>query len=234
MITHLVDDDLSFPPLKKALTEPDGLLAIGGDLSPERLEAAYRHGCFPWFNEGGPILWWSPNPRMVLYPEKLHISRSMAKLLKKPHFDVTFDHAFEEVIAGCSEPRDYTNQTWITQEMRKAYTVMHEKGIAHSVEVWYGGELVGGLYGLNLGGMFFGESMFSRVDNASKFGFIHLVFKLRDAGVVMIDCQMHTSHLQSLGAELISRETFEHYLLQHQHRSVAIDWRIGSGLLYER
>ena len=233
MITQLADDDFSFPPLKKALTEPDGLLAIGGDLSPERLEAAYRHGCFPWFNVNDPILWWSPNPRMVLYPEKLHISRSMAKLLRKPHFEVTFDHAFEDVISGCSAPRDYTAETWITKEMRQAYTAMYKKGIAHSVEVWLKGKLVGGLYGLNLGGMFFGESMFTHVDNASKFGFIHLVYKLRDAGVAMIDCQMYTNHLESLGAELIPRENFEQYLQQHQHRLLDIDWNLGSGLLYE-
>lgn len=234
MITQLADNDFSFPPLKQALTEPDGLLAIGGDLSPERLEAAYRHGCFPWFNAGDPILWWSPDPRMVLYPEKLHISRSMAKLLKKPYFDVTFDLAFEDVIIGCSSPRDYTAETWITKEMRQAYMMMHQKGIAHSVEVWLKGELVGGLYGLNLGGMFFGESMFTRVDNASKFGFIHLVYKLRDAGVAMIDCQMYTNHLQSLGAELITREKFEQYLRHHQHRLLDINWNTGSGLLYEK
>lgn len=232
MITQLADNDLVFPPLKKALVEPDGLLAIGGDLSPERLEAAYRHGCFPWFNENDPILWWSPNPRMVLYPERLHISKSMAKLLRKPCFEVTYDQAFEDVIDACSDPRDYTNKTWITKEIRHAYILMHKRGIAHSVEVWLKGELVGGLYGLNLGGMFFGESMFARINNASKFGFIHLVYKLRDAGIAMIDCQMYTPHLQSLGAELIPREKFEQYLQYHQNRIVNIDWNEGSGLLY--
>lgn len=227
-LTLLAEEHLEFPPLDNALTEPDGLLAIGGDLSPERLEAAYRHGCFPWFNDDDPILWWSPDPRMVLLPERLHISRSMAKLLKKAPFTVTFDQDFAGVIKACSEPRNYTDQTWITEDMQRAYLTMHHKGLAHSVEVWQGEQLVGGLYGLNLGRLFFGESMFSRVTNASKYSFIYLVHKLRQAGVVLIDCQMHTSHLQSLGAELIPRKVFAKYLQDYQHQAIAIDWQ-GSG-----
>ncbi|MFD1259865.1 leucyl/phenylalanyl-tRNA--protein transferase [Entomomonas asaccharolytica] len=229
-LTLLADESLEFPPLENALTEPDGLLAVGGDLSPERLEAAYRHGCFPWFNQDDPILWWSPDPRMVLFPEKLHVSRSMLKLLKKSPFEITFDKAFVEVIKACSEPRAYTDQTWITEAMQKAYITMHNKGLAHSVEVWAEGQLVGGLYGLSLGRLFFGESMFSRISNASKIGFIHLVYKLRDARVVLIDCQMHTSHLQSLGAELIARHEFADYLQSYQNQPITIDWH-SSGIV---
>ena len=213
-LTLLADESLEFPPLENALTEPDGLLAVGGDLSPERLEAAYRHGCFPWFNQDDPILWWSPDPRMVLFPEKLHVSRSMLKLLKKSPFEITFDKAFVEVIKA----------------MQKAYITMHNKGLAHSVEVWAESQLVGGLYGLSLGRLFFGESMFSRISNASKIGFIHLVYKLRDAGVVLIDCQMHTSHLQSLGAELIARHEFADYLQSYQNQPITIDWH-SSGIV---
>lgn len=227
----LADENLDFPPLDNALTEPDGLLAVGGDLTPERLEAAYRHGCFPWFNMDDPILWWSPDPRMVLFPEKLHVSRSMLKQLKKSSFEITFDNAFAEVIKACSEPRAYTDQTWITEDMQKAYITMHDKGLAHSVEVWAEGKLVGGLYGLSLGRLFFGESMFSRVSNASKIGFIHLVYKLRDAGVVLIDCQMHTTHLQSLGAELIARQRFANYLQEYQNQPITIDWYCSSGIV---
>ncbi|UYZ82900.1 leucyl/phenylalanyl-tRNA--protein transferase [Entomomonas sp. E2T0] len=227
----LADENLDFPPLENALTEPNGLLAVGGDLSPERLEAAYRHGCFPWFNMDDPILWWSPDPRMVLFPEKLHVSRSMLKLLKKSPLEITFDKAFAAVIKACSEPRSYTDQTWITKDMQQAYITMHNKGLAHSVEVWLEGQLVGGLYGLLLGRLFFGESMFSRVSNASKLGFIHLVYKLRDAGVVLIDCQMHTTHLHSLGAELIARQKFANYLQEYQNQSMTIDWQCSSGIV---
>lgn len=230
-LTLLAEDHLTFPPLENALTDPDGLLAIGGDLSPERLEAAYRHGCFPWFNSGDPILWWSPNPRMVLFPKDFHVSRSMSKLLKRKVFRVTFDENFAAVIKACSEPRDYTDQTWITEEMQQAYIEMHRRGLAHSVEVWQGDLLVGGLYGMVLGQLFFGESMFSRVTNASKFGFCHLVCKLRDAGIVLIDCQMHTSHLQSLGAEMISRKKFAEYVRRYQHEPVAIDWQSSDSVI---
>lgn len=224
MVTLLSDESLTFPPLDSALTDPDGLLAMGGDLSPERLIAAYRHGCFPWFNPEDPILWWSPDPRMVLLPEQLHISRSMRRLLNASAFEVTYDKDFSAIIERCSQPREYTDLTWITKEMRKAYIKLHELGVAHSVEVWQQGQLVGGLYGLTIGRLFFGESMFSRVTNASKYGFIHLVHKLRDAGIALIDCQMHTSHLQSLGADLIPRKVFSNYLRDYQHQSISIDW----------
>ncbi|AWM80392.1 leucyl/phenylalanyl-tRNA--protein transferase [Gammaproteobacteria bacterium ESL0073] len=230
-LTLLSDEDLTFPPLEQALTEPDGLLAMGGDLSPTRLEAAYRHGCFPWFNPEDPILWWSPDPRMVLFPDQLHVSRSMRRLLNASTFDVTYDQEFSAVIEGCSQPRDYTDLTWITDDMRQAYLTLHELGLAHSVEIWQQGELVGGLYGLLIGRLFFGESMFSRVTNASKFGFIQLVYKLRKAGVVLIDCQMHTSHLQSLGADLIPRKVFASYLRDYQYQSISIDWKYSDGMV---
>lgn len=223
--------DLYFPPLETALVEPNGLLAMGGDLSPDRLEAAYQHGCFPWFNAGQPILWWSPDPRMVLLPESLHISRSMKKFLKSNNYQVTFDQDFPSVIKACSEPRVYSEGTWITEAMQAAYITLHNKGLAHSVEVWQDDTLVGGLYGLAVGRLFFGESMFSRADNASKYGFIHLVNKLKKAGFVLIDCQMHTDHLQSLGAAAIPRKRFAEYLQQYINQPANIDWQSDDGIL---
>src|SRR5690606_29186252 len=178
MLGWLKRDELAFPPLEAALREPNGLLAAGGDLSPERLIAAYRHGCFPWYAPGQPILWWSPDPRTVLFPDELHVSRSLAKVLRQQRFEVSFDRDFAAVIAACAAPRSYANGTWITDEMRGAYEQLHQLGHAHSVEVWQDGELVGGLYGLAFGLLFFGESMFSRRDNASKVGFVTLVRQL--------------------------------------------------------
>lgn len=224
-LTVLANDKLEFPPLNQALTEPNGLLAIGGDLSPERLELAYRHGCFPWFNPGDPILWWSPDPRMILFPECLHISHSLHKLIRKQIFNITMDKNFAAVISACSEPRAYTNQTWITKDMQKAYITLHIKGLAHSVEVWQHNQLVGGLYGIAIGQLFFGESMFSRVSNASKYGFVFLVKKLQQAGFVLVDCQMYTKHLQSLGAELITRQSFIKYLQDYQYKSTTMNWQ---------
>ncbi len=224
MLTWLQRDDLSFPPLEKALREPNGLLAAGGDLSPERLLAAYRHGCFPWYQDGQPVLWWTPDPRTVLYPEELHISRSLRKKLRQGPFSVTFDRAFREVIEGCAAPRSYADGTWITATMQNAYMRLHQLGIAHSVEVWQGQQLVGGLYGLAIGRLFFGESMFSRATDASKIGFVALVERLQDWGFKMIDCQMPTQHLTSFGARPISREAFAETLAKYLDEPSSARW----------
>ncbi|TCD18135.1 leucyl/phenylalanyl-tRNA--protein transferase [Pseudomonas sp. IC_126] len=224
MLTWLQRDDLSFPPLEKALREPNGLLAAGGDLSLERLLAAYRHGCFPWYQDGQPVLWWSPNPRTVLYPEELHISRSLRKKLRQGPFSVTFDRAFREVIEGCAAPRSYADGTWITTTMQNAYVRLHQLGIAHSVEVWQDQQLVGGLYGLAMGRLFFGESMFSRATDASKIGFVTLVERLQDWGFKMIDCQMPTQHLASFGARSISREAFAETLAEYLDEPSSARW----------
>ncbi|MFP6863313.1 leucyl/phenylalanyl-tRNA--protein transferase [Pseudomonas sp.] len=224
MLTWLQRDSLDFPPLNKALREPNGLLAAGGDLRPERLIQAYRHGCFPWFQDGQPILWWSPDPRTVLLPDNLHVSRSLAKVLRQGRYRVTFDQAFAEVIRACAAPRSYAAETWITSPMQDAYLELHRRGIAHSVEVWRDDLLVGGLYGLAIGQLFFGESMFSRADNASKVGFVTLVEHLKDWGFVLIDCQMPTEHLLSLGAQTISRTEFAGYLNAHLDQSSQADW----------
>ncbi|MFF7710075.1 leucyl/phenylalanyl-tRNA--protein transferase [Pseudomonas sp. NPDC007930] len=215
MLTWLNRNDLHFPPIERALREPNGLLAAGGDLSLERLVQAYRQGIFPWFEEGQPILWWSPDPRTVLRPEQLHVSRSLAKVLRRGAFEVTFDQQFAAVVKACAAPRSYANGTWITGKMQQAYLALHEAGYAHSVEVWEGSELVGGLYGLAMGRLFFGESMFSRRDNASKVGFATLVQHLERSGFVLIDCQMPTNHLHSLGAGPISRVEFAAALREH-------------------
>lgn len=201
-----------FPPLYKALREPDGLLAIGGCLSKRRLLSAYRHGIFPWYNPGEPILWWSPNPRLVLFPNKLNVSRSLRKTLRKNIFSVTFDKAFNEVIAACAAPRKAGAGTWITTEISHAYKELHQLGIAHSVETWFEGELVGGLYGVALGGVFFGESMFHTRTDASKVAFVRLAQQLESWGYQLIDCQVQTRHLASFGAEEIDRAYFAQLL----------------------
>jgi leucyl/phenylalanyl-tRNA--protein transferase len=224
MLTWLKRTELTFPPLDKALSEPNGLLAAGGDLSAERLVAAYRHGCFPWYEDGQPILWWSPNPRTVLFPAELHVSRSLRKLLRQQRYRVTFDHDFAAVIDACAGPRSYADGTWITSNMQAAYRELHAQGFAHSVEVWDGDTLVGGLYGLAMGQLFFGESMFSRADNASKVGFATLVEHLRDAGFVLIDCQMPTDHLHSLGARAIPRTEFAQWLANHLDLPATATW----------
>ncbi|WP_454255477.1 leucyl/phenylalanyl-tRNA--protein transferase [Pseudomonas sp. Marseille-Q8238] len=225
MLTWLQRDNLSFPPLDKALREPNGLLAAGGDLLPARLLAAYRHGCFPWYQDGQPLLWWSPDPRTVLLPDELHVSRSLAKLIRQHRFEVSFDQDFAAVIQACAGPRAYADGTWITQPMQAAYLHLHQQGIAHSVEVWLDGVLVGGLYGLAMGRLFFGESMFSHTDNASKVGFVTLVGKLRDWGFTLIDCQMPTQHLQSFGAKPIPRTEFALYLQRYLDQPTPADWR---------
>lgn len=224
MLTWLDRDTLDFPPLEQALREPNGLLAAGGDLRPERLVAAYRHGCFPWYQDGQPLLWWSPDPRTVLFPEELHISRSLAKFMRRQSLRVTFDQAFAEVVSACAGPRRNTDGTWITQPMQRAYRQLHELGIAHSVEVWQADQLVGGLYGLAMGRLFFGESMFSETSNASKVGFVTLVQQLQAWGFVLIDCQMPTRHLESLGARSISRADFATFLQRHLDQPSAAQW----------
>ncbi|MDN5881609.1 MAG: leucyl/phenylalanyl-tRNA--protein transferase [Nitrosospira sp.] len=201
-----------FPPLNTALTTPNGLLAAGGDLSPQRLIEAYRRGIFPWFNEGEPILWWSPDPRMVLFPSELKISRSLSKALKKGNYEIRVDSAFSQVVQGCAKPRKGRSGTWIHAEMISAYVALHEMGFAHSVEVWTDSELMGGLYGVAQGRMFFGESMFSRVPDASKIAFVHLIKQLERRGFRMIDCQMKTAHLASLGGREIPRKEFSQIL----------------------
>lgn len=210
------DKGYAFPPVEYALREPDGLLAVGGDLAPERILSAYRQGIFPWFSPGQPILWWSPDPRAVLLPEKLKVSRSLRKTINKGSFQVTFDTAFEQVIRACATtPRRGQPGTWITEEMQQAYIKLHRMGYAHSAESWSGDELVGGLYGLRLGRVFYGESMFSRRTDASKVAFVHLVRKLQEEGVMLIDCQVTTDHLLSLGAEEIPRRRFIELLRQY-------------------
>jgi leucyl/phenylalanyl-tRNA--protein transferase len=206
-----------FPPLEAALLRPNGLLAVGGDLSPSRLIEAYRHGIFPWFNEGEPILWWSPDPRMVLFPQELKISRSLRKTLKRGNYEIRADSAFKQVMEACAAPRGEHTGTWIHAEMMAAYGRLHEMGMAHSMETWIEGELVGGLYGVGQGKMFFGESMFSRVSDASKIAFVHLVAQLQRCGFEMIDCQMKTEHLASLGAREISRNEFRQKLKELVH-----------------
>ncbi len=205
-------DKTTFPDVELALTEPDGLLAVGGDLSVERLCSAYRHGIFPWYSDGQPILWWTPNPRMVLFLDAIKISRSLKKSLKRDDYTVTFDKAFEQVIYACAKPRADDMGTWITQEMANAYLRMFRLGHAHSVEVWHNNELVGGLYGISIGQVFFGESMFSRKTDASKIALVYLVKQLQRWQFAFIDCQIYSSHLASLGARPISRQQFTKYL----------------------
>ncbi len=204
----LYEHHTTFPDPNLALTEPDGLLAIGGDLSSERLLSAYQQGVFPWFSDDQPILWWSPDPRCVVYPQQLNISRSMKKVLRKGEYKITYDRAFEQVIRECAAPRDNQPNTWITEEMLQAYSELHRKGAAHSVECWHQGELVGGLYGVAIGQVFFGESMFSHRNNASKAAFITLTQQLIEWGYQLIDCQLHSDHLESLGAVMITRSRF--------------------------
>lgn len=199
---------LDFPPVHKALPEPNGLLAVGGALTPEWLLQAYPRGIFPWFSPGDPILWWSPNPRMVLIPGEQRITRSLRKTLRSGRFEVRCDTAFEEVIRACAAPRDEEGGTWIVPAIQAAYLRLHHLGWAHSIETWCDGELVGGLYGVAIGRAFFGESMFHRQTDASKVAFAHLAAMLEREKYAILDCQMATRHLASLGAHEISREAF--------------------------
>ncbi|HTC15647.1 MAG TPA: leucyl/phenylalanyl-tRNA--protein transferase [Steroidobacteraceae bacterium] len=204
-----------FPPLEQALEEPAGLLAAGGDLSPERLIAAYRRGIFPWYSPGQPVLWWSPDPRAVLFPEEFHLSRSLAKTLRNGGFEATLDRDFAAVIDGCAAPRAASPGTWITSEMRAAYLELHRLSCAHSIEVWRAGKLAGGLYGVRLGGIFFGESMFSRERDASKAALAQLVALCRVNALAVIDCQLPSRHLMGLGARAIPRSQFQALLHEH-------------------
>jgi len=217
MPVFALNEQIIFPPVN--LAERSGILAVGGDLSSERLIEAYSHGIFPWYSDGDPIIWWSPDPRFVLFPAETYISKTMRQVLRRKIFEISFDTDFRSVMHGCQGPRKREKGTWITEEMMEAYVRLHESGIAHSVEVWQNGELAGGLYGLSLGRCFFGESMFTRATNASKAAFITLSMRLRELGFVIIDCQVYTSHLESLGARHIPRDEY-----------IAI---LGEGLKYE-
>ena len=212
-----IDKGAPFPPLRSALAEPNGLLAAGGDLSPERLLEGYRHGIFPWYSAGDPILWWSPDPRMVLFPAEFKISRSLGKTLRNRRYEARFDSAFEEVIASCAAPREGEPGTWIGDAMIDAYLELHRLGHAHSVETWIDGKLAGGLYGVAMGRVFFGESMFSRLRDASKIALSALVAHLKSSGFGLIDCQMHTRHLETLGAREIPRARFSRLLEELVH-----------------
>ncbi len=204
---HILSEELYFPPIESA--DESGLLAIGGDLGAERLLLAYRSGIFPWFNEEDPICWWSPDPRFVLFPQQLKISKSMRQVINRKTFEFTINKSFEEVITNCKNVyRHDQDGTWISDEMKAAYINLHKLGYAHSAEAWLNGQLVGGLYGIRLGKLFFGESMFSHQSNASKFAFISYVQQLQKENVELIDCQLHTNHLESLGARMIGRAEF--------------------------
>lgn len=208
-IVWLEDNNYEFPPVEQALTEPDGLLAAGGSLTPELLLQAYHHGIFPWYSEGQPVLWWSPDPRCVLFPEKLKISRSLKKTLRKNLFTVKQDTAFREVMLNCAKPRKDDAGTWITHNMLEAYCRMHELGYAHSIECWQQDDLAGGLYGIAIGGMFFGESMFSKQADASKVALEYLCNTVKPK---LIDVQVYSRHMERLGAEMIPRAKFIEYL----------------------
>jgi leucyl/phenylalanyl-tRNA--protein transferase len=214
-IVWLEDNNYEFPPVEQALTEPDGLLAAGGLLSPEILLKAYRQGIFPWYSQGQPILWWSPDPRCVLFPKQLKISRSLRKTLNKKLFEVRQDTAFREVMLNCARPRKDDAGTWITREMLQAYCRMHELGYAHSVECWQSDKLVGGLYGMAIGSMFFGESMFSHSTDASKVALEYLCNTMKPK---LIDVQVYSKHMESLGAELIPRARFIQLLKNYLDR----------------
>ena len=214
MSLTILDENIWFPPLEDALE--DGLLAMGGDLSTERLIKAYQEGIFPWF-EGETPLWWSPNPRFVIYPANLKVSATMKQVIKRQEFEFKTNTAFDQVIAYCKKIKRAGQQgTWITPAVEKAYNILHQLGIAHSAEAWIGGTLVGGLYGIKMGKLFFGESMFSNQSNASKFAFISYVKQLEAEGIVLIDCQVYTEHLESLGAQMIDRDLFKQLLYKYR------------------
>jgi len=220
-----------FPDVESALRDPDGLLAIGGDLTPNRLLSAYRRGIFPWFSHGQPILWWSPDPRCVLKPEDFNVSRSLARTLRQERYRVTFNRTFDQVLAACAAPRKGSTETWITPEMKAAYSLLHRKGWGVSVESWNAaGELAGGLYGIALGRVFFGESMFSREADASKVALAHLVHELKQRDFRLIDCQVHSRHLQSLGATPMVRQLFVSVLRHYCAEPAAHKWPAESKL----
>lgn len=229
-----LDDRLWFPCAADALDEPNGLLAIGGDLSPARLSLAYRSGIFPWYGQHHPILWWSPDPRCVLRPEALHISRSLQKRLKRQDLVVTLNTAFHAVVDGCAGPRRDTDDTWITTELKQSYAFLHHSGMAHSVEVWKEGQLAGGLYGISIGQLFCGESMFSAQRDCSKVAMVALCQHFQRHGGKLIDCQMQTDHLGSLGAQECPRDAFLEMLYQLRERSVTADCWVPQRIIYDR
>jgi leucyl/phenylalanyl-tRNA--protein transferase len=222
---HWLDQNTgAFPHYQHALEEPSGLLAAGGDLSPERLISAYRLGIFPWYNPGEPILWWTPDPRSVIYPKQFKANRSLRKAIKKSEFKITIDTCFEQVIDQCAQPRRDDEGTWINPDIDAAYTLLNKMGVAHSVEAWHEGKLVGGLYGVSIGKVFFGESMFSHMDNASKVAFAFLCEQLTLWDFDLIDCQVHNPYLESLGAIEIPREKFLMQLNQAIVKNTRGDW----------
>jgi leucyl/phenylalanyl-tRNA--protein transferase len=221
-------DPTAFPNLESAQEDPPGLIAAGGDLSPQRLEAAYRRGIFPWYSDGQPILWWSPDPRMLLFPSEFHRSRSLAKRERHGGFELRFDSDFDAVVGACAAPRrSEGGGTWITDEMRAAYLELHRRGLAHSVEIWRRDQLVGGLYGVQLGACFFGESMFSRETDASKLALSALVRRCLATGIALVDCQMETGHLASLGARPVARAEFQSLLAEHCDPAIPPCWSSG-------
>ena len=223
-----------FPPTSKALRQPNGLLAAGADLTPARLIEAYSHGVFPWFNADEPVLWWSPDPRMVLFPAELKVAQSLKKVIRNREYEMRFDTAFTRVMHGCAQPRKGQAGTWISPAMIEAYTQLHDRGIAHSAETWMDGELVGGLYGVALGRMFYGESMFTEVTDASKIALVHLVWQLRRWGFGLIDCQMKTAHLSRFGAREIPRGDFIRRVSKLiQYSSTSAPWRFDPDIKLE-
>jgi leucyl/phenylalanyl-tRNA--protein transferase len=230
VIPWLTEND-EFPALELALAEPNGLLAAGGGLAPERLLTAYRRGIFPWYGDDQPVLWWSPDPRMVLFPEEFRMPRSLAKRLRRRDYEIRVDTAFADVMRGCAMPRGDGAGTWITPEMMAAYCELHRRGHAHSVETWIGGELAGGLYGVAIGRVFYGESMFARVADASKMALAHLVHQLARRQFGLIDCQMNTAHLARFGAREIPRTAFSRILTDLvNYPSHADVWQFGDNL----
>lgn len=224
-----LDDDDPLPPVERALRRPNGLLAAGGGLSVGRLIDAYARGCFPWFSEGEPVLWWSPDPRMVLFPPDLHVSRSLERRMRRGGYEVRADTAFADVVEGCAAPRTDDSGTWITDEMKTAYRQLHAAGYAHSIETWIDGALAGGLYGVAIGRAFFGESMFTRIPDASKIAFVHLVRYLERQQFGIIDCQMRTAHLARFGArEIPRREFLAHVEALTGEREAGGKWEIGN------
>ena len=228
----LLHENTPFPPVEQALRQPNGLLAAGADLSPTRLLEAYRRGIFPWFSADDPILWWSPDPRMVLFPVEFRISRSLRKTLLRGQYQMRCDTAFEQVMRACSQPREGQNGTWIQEEMIEAYVRLHKAGYAHSIETWMDGELVGGLYGVGIGRMFYGESMFSNKTDTSKIALAYLTAQLKRWNFGMIDCQMNTAHLASLGAREITRREFLIRLQELIHYpNMTSPWFLDDGLI---
>ena len=220
-----------FPPVTRALTDPNGLLAAGGDLTPERLLEAYRNGIFPWYSDEQPLLWWSPDPRMVLIPAEFRVARSLKKRLQRRDYAVRADTAFEQVMRGCAAPRAGQGGTWITDEMLSGYGALHRLGHAHSIETWIGDELAGGLYGVAIGRMFYGESMFTRATDASKIALAHLVRQIKRWGFELIDCQMQTPHLARFGAREIPRAAFMRKLAELvNYPASSGKWRLDNDL----